>query len=219
MRAELALAQFPFVARLGAAAQRELGALPLSRARPRQLLLRRGQADGGAYFVTRGALRVHYVTPEGRDATLYHVEPGATCVLSLGAAFADEPYPAWVDAGADGARFVRVPGPLFRRLVDGEAAFRELVFSALSGRLLELMCTLEDLGSRRIEQRVARHLLRRLGPDQSIRATQAAIASDLGTAREVVSRALRDLVRRGIVRTRRGRIEVCDADALARASS
>ncbi len=48
-------------------------------------------------------------TPEGREATLYHVEPGGACILSLASALRDEVYPAWVDAGPSGSAHVRMP--------------------------------------------------------------------------------------------------------------
>jgi CRP/FNR family transcriptional regulator len=185
------------------------------RVKPAQHLLRRGDEAGGVYLVTAGSLRVFYVSAEGREATLYRVESGGVCVLSLTATFSDEPYPAWVDAGPAGANFVRVPTAIFHRLVDGETAFRQFAFASLSGRVLDLMRTLEELGSERIEQRVARYLLRQDVVDGCVRITQSAIASELGTAREVVFRALRSLVKRRLVQTGRLRVRIVDRRGLA----
>jgi len=88
--------------------------------------------------------------------------------------------------------------------------FRDFVFGVLSGRVVELMQTLEEAGSTQLEQRVAHYLIRRMGPDGTLRMTQIGIASDLGTAREVVSRALRSLAGRGLVSTSRSRVSVTD---------
>jgi len=46
--------------------------------------------------------------------------------------------------------------------------------------------------------------------------TQARLAAELGTAREVVFRALRALVERGLIGTQRGRVRVLDPVRLAR---
>ena len=73
---------------------------------------------------------------------------------------------------------------------------------------------MEEAGSTQLEQRVARYLVRRMGPDGAVRVTQIGIASDLGTAREVVSRALRSLARRDLIDTGRARIRVLDQVAL-----
>jgi len=214
MRAGLTDTSFPFLARLGAPARRELGALSASHAKPRQHLLRQGDAVAGLYLVVAGSLRIYYITAEGREALLYRVEPGGTCVLALTAAFNEEPYPAWVDAGTEGTSYLRVPSALSRRLLAEEPAFRDFVFRVLSGRVVELMQTLEEAGTTQLEQRVARYLLRNLGSDGALRVTQAGIASDLGTAREIVSRALRSLSARGWVRTGRSRISVQDQPSL-----
>jgi len=219
MRAGLTETRFPFLAGLTPGARRELGALAATQVGARKHLLRRGDAAGGAYLVVDGSLRVYYVTAEGREATLYHVEPGGTCVLALTSTFNDAPFPAWVDAGPAGGTFVRVPGNVLRRLLDSEGAFRQFVFGALAGRVFELMCTLEEAGSAAIEQRVARYLLRRRAPDGSVRVSQIGIASELGTAREVVFRALRSLSRRKLVRTGRMRVHVLDAPGLGRAAA
>jgi CRP/FNR family transcriptional regulator len=101
------------------------------------------------------------------------------------------------------------------KLVDGETAFRQFAFASLSGRVLDLMRTLEELGSERIEQRVARYLLRQNVVDGFVRTTQSGIASELGTAREVVFRALRSLVERRLVQTGRMRVRIIDRRGLA----
>lgn len=215
MPAGLSETSFPFLPRLTAQGRQELIALAATRVKPVQHLLRRGDAAGGVYFVTGGSLRVFYVTADGREATLYRVERGGACVLSLTATFNDEPYPAWVDAGAAGADFVRVPSAVFHRLLDGEPAFRQFAFASLSGRVFDLMRTLEELGSEQMQQRVARYLLRQHASDGCVRTTQSGIASELGTAREVVFRALRSLVERRLVQTGRMRVRIVDRRGLA----
>lgn len=214
MRAGLTDTSFPFLARLGVDARREFGAFPSTRVGAKRSLLRRGDPANGVYLVTAGALRVYYSSPEGREATLYNVEAGGTCILALTASYNDEPYPAWVDSGPDGVSFVRVPVVTLRRLIETESAFRDFVFGVLSGRVFELMRALEEAGSVRVEQRVARYLARRAGPDGVVRVTQAGIASDLGTAREVVSRALSSLSARGLVKTARSRVTIPNRKAL-----
>jgi len=215
MSPALAAARFPFLRGLSTEARRQLEALAPKRVAPGRSLLRRGDRADGAYLVAGGALRVFYVTAAGREATLYHVEAGGTCVLALTAALAGEPYPAWVQAGAGGAEVVRLPSPLFHRLFDGEPGFREFVLRTLSARIFELMCALEEVGSVLVERRVARYLLKARRADGEVRATQVAIAAEVGTAREVVYRALRALSARRLIQTGRMRVRVLDQRGLA----
>lgn len=46
-------------------------------------LIHKGQAVAGAYLVTAGRLRVFTYTPQGKEATLYLIGAGETCVLAL----------------------------------------------------------------------------------------------------------------------------------------
>jgi CRP/FNR family transcriptional regulator, anaerobic regulatory protein len=214
MRAGLTETQFPFLAQLSDNARRELATLAAARAIPGSRLLRRGERADGAFFVVGGSLRVYYITAEGREATLYRVEPGSTCVLSLTAAIDRTPFPAWVDAGPRGGEYIRMPSETLHRLVDSEGAFRQFVLGVLSGRVFELMCALEEIGSAQIEKRVARYLLKRREPDDCVRVSQVGIASELGSAREVVFRALRSLAERKLVQTGRMKIRITDRQGL-----
>jgi CRP/FNR family transcriptional regulator len=184
----------------------------------RARLLRRGDAAEGAYLLVDGVLRVYYITPEGREATLYRVLPGEACILALTSTLREAPYPAWVDAGPEGASFVRIPTAVFHRLFDRETEFRAFVLGALSSRVLDLMRVLEETGSARIEQRVARLLEARADREGVVVIRQTQIAAELGTAREVVFRALRSLASQRLVETGRGRVRVLDGAGLRRAT-
>ena len=206
---------FPFFAELSSAGRREFSAIATVQAQPKKPLLRRGDDAGGAYLVVRGLLRVYYLREDGREATLYRVEPGGTCVLALGATLQREPYPAWVQAGPRGASFACVPSAVFDGLIEREPAFRDFVLRSMSSRIFELMHDLEELATASVVERVAALLVRRVSPIGEVAVTQAELAAELGTAREVVSRALRELARRRLVSSTRGRIRVLDARALS----
>lgn len=51
-----------------------------------------GLATDGAYLILSGSLRVYYIS-EGREATLYTLAPGGTCILALSAIMNGEAYP------------------------------------------------------------------------------------------------------------------------------
>jgi CRP/FNR family transcriptional regulator len=214
MKTGLPSATFPFFSSVSEATRRELLALPVRQAPAHLQVLRKGDEVEGVYLVTGGALRVFHLAPDGREATLYWVEPGQTCILALTAAFRREPYPAWVETDASPVSYVLVPHQKLRAILAAEEAVREFVFEALSGRVFELMSTLAETAVLRVEARVAALLLRRAESDGTVHMTQARIAAHLGTAREVVFRALRALEARGLVETRRGVVLLCNRDEL-----
>jgi CRP/FNR family transcriptional regulator len=76
------------------------------------------------------------------------------------------------------------------------------------------MQLLEKVAFTRVECRLAERLLTLSDTENPLHLTQSDLATQIGTAREVVSRRLENWSRRGWVRTGRGTIEVLDPDAL-----
>ena len=175
----------------------------------------RGDVVAGAYLVEKGALRVYYVSAEGREGTLYWVEPGQSCVLALNCMFSGLAYPAWVQSEGE-TEVAIIPGDVYRRLFAAEAAVQSFTFDTLSGRLFELMQLMEETASQGLEARVAAFLLRRSKGEDSIAITQEQIARHLATSREVVSRVPRALVARRLIETSPGYIALTDPAALQR---
>ncbi len=176
-------------------------------------LVARGDLVTGVYLVEKGALRVYYVSAEGREGTLYWVEPGQSCILALNCMFSRLAYPAWVES--EGATEVTiVPGDVYRRLFATEPAVQSFTFDVLSGRLFELMALIEETASQGLEARVAAFLIRRAKGGLVIAVTQDQIARHLATSREVVSRVLRGLVARHLIATTQGRITIVDSPGL-----
>jgi CRP/FNR family transcriptional regulator len=88
------------------------------------------------------------------------------------------------------------------------------VFAAYSRRLVDLLRVVDDVAFGRIDVRLADRLVALAGDFKEILATHQQLASELGTAREVVSRVLHDFQKRGLVAQSRGRIALIDKPAL-----
>jgi len=58
------------------------------------LLFSEGSPCTNFMWLIEGTVRVFKNSPEGREMTLYRVEPGDLCLLSLNAMFSQQPYPA-----------------------------------------------------------------------------------------------------------------------------
>ena len=107
-----------------------------------------------------------------------------------------------------------LPGAAFQDLMARSAAFRAFVFSAFGERMSGLLALIEEVAFGRIDTRLARLLLDRMGVDGHITVTHQDLAVELGTAREVVSRQLKDFERRGLVALERGRLVIRDPRGL-----
>jgi CRP/FNR family transcriptional regulator len=164
-------------------------------------------------LVVAGKVRVVQPLPTGRTLPLYTVSPGEFCAVSVSCLIGDLTYPAAGRAAGDVAG-ATLPKPVFQKLLDEDAAFRKELFGAFAMRFTLLMGVIEEMSRLRMDERLADLLVSR-GP--VIHATHQALADELGTAREVVSRILEHFEADGLVSLRRAQVHVVDAAHLAEA--
>ena len=180
----------------------------------RQLLIQKGDTVGGVYLVYEGALRVYSMNANGRESTLYWIEPGESCILAMNCVFSNILYPAWVESGRKGTKFAVIPSRVYREIHETEKCVQQFTFDVLSARIFDLMSTLEDVTTLPLDRRLANFLLKKSDANLSLPMSHEEIASHLGTAREVVSRNLRGLEDAGLVKVARGHTEIVSVEGL-----
>lgn len=102
-------------------------------------------------------------------------------------------------------------------LVHDNTAFRHALFATHAKRLPTFFARISTKNTVGLDQRIADWLLSH-AHDNAVRATHSDIATDLLTAREVVSRHLKSLAGKGWIVQRRGHILIEAPAALARVS-
>jgi len=163
-------------------------------------------------LLVEGTIRATKNSPDGHEILLYRLHPGESCVITVVALLGETPYPAQASAETD-LLLYGVPRELFLELILKSPPFRVFVFDFLSQRMAHLMALIDDVAFRRVDQRLARSLLRYKQP---LAVTHQMLADELGTTREVVSRTLEAFQESGILRLGRKRIEILDRGALDR---
>lgn len=166
------------------------------------------------FFLYEGRIRVSQSSDSGREIVLYRVDAGESCVLTTACMLAEEAYNAEGIAETD-VTAVILPKPAFDRLAAEEDSFRNFVFAAYSRRLIDLLRVVDDVAFGRIDVRLAQRLLSLGEGRREVRATHQALAGELGTAREVISRVLNDFQKRDLIEQSRGVITFKDKAALS----
>lgn len=198
---------------LGAAAAAALDALSPMAVPAGAVLFHPGETVKGFVIVLGGRIEVYLTGLSGREILLYEVTPGQSCVQSTLGLMGGEDYSGEAVVRTP-AEIVLVPRETFLRLMHDDPGFRGFVFAAFAERLQSMMHLLDRVAFQRIETRLAQCLLAR-AEEGRLRATHAEIAVMIGSAREVVSRRLDALARRGIVALERGTVRILDARTLA----
>jgi CRP/FNR family transcriptional regulator len=172
-----------------------------------------GKAPDNLLLLLKGTVRVQQLSESGREIVLYRVNAGESCVLTTACLLAYEDYSAEGIAETD-VSAVASPRSVFDDLVSQSEIFRRFVFSAYSRRITDLFYIIEEIAFRRVDLRLAQKLIERAHGTDEVKATHAQMASELGTAREVVSRQLSEFQRRGWIVQSRGEIHLADRPAL-----
>jgi CRP/FNR family transcriptional regulator len=100
---------------------------------------------------------------------------------------------------------------IFTKLLSTHQPFRDYVFSLFSERLTDMMELVSAVAFQKLDQRLAALLVSRPSP---IHTTHQALADELGSVREMVSRMLKQFAEQGWVKLGREQIDVTDVPAL-----
>ncbi|TNF55989.1 MAG: Crp/Fnr family transcriptional regulator [Burkholderiales bacterium] len=163
----------------------------------------------GFPMVLRGEVRVSRSAPNGRELELYRVQPGQLCLVSSAALFDHRPLSAHGTTTAD-TTLVLLPPPAFRQAL-GHEGFREFVLGLFAARMAELTSLIEAVAFQRLDARLAGALL---GHGPQLHTTHQALADELGTVREIVTRLLRRFEREGLVELSRECITIRNSQGL-----
>lgn len=166
-----------------------------------------GQSADSLLLLLDGTVRVQQRSDTGREVILYRVNAGESCVLTTACMLAFEDYSADGVAETD-VRAVSIPRQTFDDLVARSPVFREFLFTAYSRRITDLFALIDDIVFQRMDVRLATRLVELADADGVVHATHASLATELGTAREVISRILSEFQRRGLIEQARGEVRL-----------
>jgi CRP/FNR family transcriptional regulator, anaerobic regulatory protein len=174
-----------------------------------------GQSADNLLLLLDGTVRVQQKSETGREVFLYRVHAGESCVLTTACMLAHEDYSADGVAETD-VTAVAIPRATFDDLAGKSAVFREFIFKAYSRRITDLFTLIDDIVFQRMDVRLASRLLELADEENVVRATHQVLSTELGTAREVISRTLAEFQRRGWVEQSRGEVRLLQRAGLER---
>ncbi len=164
-------------------------------------------------LVLDGTTRVYKAFESGREILLYRVQAGETCSLTTSVLLAGGCYPANAVTETE-CHAVLIPATDFHMLFEASILFRDYVCKVFGGRIRDLIMLLEAVATRNVNVRLAHCLLSNRSSFGLVEASHRELAFELGTAREVISRHLREFEKNGWVTLSRKNIQLVDTAAL-----
>lgn len=174
------------------------------------------EGDACQYFpiVKSGLIRVYKLGPRGQEMTLYRIEPGQSCILTISCLLSNHSFPA-LAVVEENCEVILVQEKILKDWLEKYNKWNQYIFDYLSQVLMNVLKILENISFKRTDTRIIEYLLSAvINYGAEIKVTHQKIALDIGTAREVVSRSLKHLENQNMIELQRGKIIVKNIDKL-----
>ncbi len=176
------------------------------------------------YFLLSGSILAVFWTDEGREIVFSRFPEGA--YFGELAALDGIPRSLAVFAKTE-ARVLSLKRDSFLAMFNSVPLVRDRITQQLVARIRTLTERNMEMTTMSVEQRVGTYLLRLAAEHGKLASgavinnapTHAEIAGSIGANREMVSRSISKLVKRGAIKSSRQRIEILDLDALSESST
>ena len=180
-----------------------------------ELIPKKSESCFGIIFVNKGSLRVHIISEDGRDVTLYRIREGEMCTLSSSCVLDAITFEVHIEA-EENTGIINVPSNIFKKIMEDNIYVKAFMYEGIAARFSDVMWIMQQILFVGIDKRIAVFLIKEseeLGKDK-IKITHEQLAKYIGSAREVVSRMLKYFEQEGIVSLGRGSVEILDKDKL-----
>ncbi len=199
---------FPLLTEQPAAITRHFKTLTLP---ANSIAFHQGDQCDNYLLVLDGVVKVIARSENGREIVLYRVRKGGSCILTTTCLLSKTRYPAEGITETEVTALL-IPAKVFHQALRESDSFRDLIFDSYGQRLTEVIALVESISFEHIAARLARFLVQQ--DSNPVHTTHQNLATELGSAREVISRQLKQFEKQGLIQQHRGEIRILQKQAL-----
>ncbi|WP_300978843.1 Crp/Fnr family transcriptional regulator [Flavobacterium sp.] len=173
------------------------------------VIMRTGQYIKNTMLVISGKVKIYREDENGGEFFMYYLQPGQACALSMVCATKSEKSQIMAKVVED-AELISVPLSLMDKWMMEHRSWYEFVIATYRNRFEEVLEVLDSVAFRAMDERLEFYLKRQVTSCgcKDLKLSHQEIAMDLNTSREVVSRLLKKMEQRGLLKLHRNHIEV-----------
>jgi CRP/FNR family transcriptional regulator len=172
------------------------------------LLLEKGQYFRSTYLVVEGAVQMYREDDDGNEFLVYMITPGEACALSMICALKHEKSELRARA-VENTTVIAIPLDDMDSWMQQYKSWYYFVLETYRSRLEDLLEVVDQVIFRSMDERLEFYLknkAKKLGHNV-LSITHQEIANDLNSSREVISRLVKKMENRGLVKTGRNSVE------------
>ena len=173
------------------------------------VIMRTGQYIKNTVLVLSGRIKIYREDENGGEFFMYYLQPGQACAISMICATKSEKSQIMAKVIED-AELMMVPLPLMDQWMMQHRSWYEFVIDTYRSRFEEVLEVIDSIAFRAMDERLEFYLKRHKEAlaTNDLKLSHQEIASDLNTSREVVSRLLKKMEQRQLLRLHRNHIEL-----------
>ncbi|MFM2118328.1 MAG: hypothetical protein RL316_1518 [Bacteroidota bacterium] len=176
---------------------------------PGEIIMRTGQFIKSTALIVNGRVKIYREGPDGGEFLMYYIGPGQACAVSMICALQARSSEITAVAEEE-TEILLLPIQLMDQLMKEHKSWYQFVIQTYRSRFDELLAVVDDIAFRNMDERLEFYLKRyqeKTGK-QKIELSHQQIAEDLNSSREVISRLLKKMEQRGLVKLNRNMIEL-----------
>lgn len=162
-------------------------------------------------LLTEGIIKVVREDDQEHELLMYYLYPGDTCAVSLTCCNAGERSEIRAIAEED-VELLMIPVTLMDEWTLSHPSWKNFILKTYRKRFNVLLNTIDEIAFKKMDERLKNYLRNKalMSGRNSLSVTHLEIASDLNSSREVISRLLKQLEKRGEIKLGRNKIDVSD---------
>jgi CRP/FNR family transcriptional regulator len=170
-------------------------------------ILREGSHIHAIPIIATGSVRVMRTNDDGREIFLYYLKTGESCVMSILGGLHNDTSKVKAVAEEDTEIFF-IPNDKLASLIRDYPQFLDYIFRLYHKRFEESLDIINEIAFKKMDERLVTLLEKKaeLYNDRTISITHEQLANELGTARAVISRLLKQLEEYGAVSLGRNKL-------------
>ncbi len=173
------------------------------------IIMRTGQYIKSTVLVLEGRIKIYRENQEGGEFLMYYLQPGQACAVSMICAIQSGTSEIMAMAEED-SEVLMIPVHLMDDMMNQYKTWYQFVIQTYRGRFDELLSVVDNIAFRNMDERLEFYIKRYVekAGKKNLEISHQQIEDDLNSSREVISRLLKKMEQRGLVRLRRNMVEL-----------
>ncbi len=181
-----------------------------------EVLVRTGQYFRSILLVVDGLIKVYREDQHGNEFFIYYLQPGQACALSMMCRSKNEASQVLAKAVTESS-VITIPMACMDQWMQSYKSWYHFVLETYRNRIEHLLETIDDIAFRNMDERLLSYMKReqQIHNSSILTINHTEVAEELNSSREVVSRLMKKVSEKGLIRLLKNQqVEILDLNLI-----